>query len=94
MTTQQRLVEHQVVPGEWDLDDRCDPAELFVHVGADAGGDEPVLGAEERHPAGDVWAGVRWRRSGRGMKILGSNFQVTPPSAGAQRSWRPRRSIT
>ena len=40
--------------GGRELDHRRNTTELFVHVVADVGSDEPVLAAQQRHPAGDL----------------------------------------
>ena len=44
---QQRLVEHHMVVGFRDLDDRCHPSEEIVHVLSDVRGDESMLGPEQ-----------------------------------------------
>ena len=51
---QQGLVEHDVMAGQRNFDDRGDSSELFVHVGGDVGGDQAVLGPEEGDAARDA----------------------------------------
>ena len=47
-----------MVSRQWDLHHWRHPAQLFVHVGADVGGDEAVLGPEQSDPTGDSWQQV------------------------------------
>jgi hypothetical protein len=74
-----RLVEHDVVPGGRDLDDRGDPAQAVVHDLAHLHRHDAVLGPEQGHPA------VEPGQQGGPERLAGEDPPVELPGPAAVR---------